>query len=167
MLKSKALKFYFPFSKNKIYLAENHSAMFQPFFQFTNQFVHFSNNEKALIEDDLVFREVPKKFPLVKINDICREIYFMNKGCARLFYDKDGKEITGFFFTENMLLGGLESFLAQTPTIQGIETLESCELVVIKKEALEKWFREIPRMNIFIRKVLEQRFIFSVLRQIL
>lgn len=135
--------------------------MFQQFFQFANHFTPFSSSEKAIIEDGLIFREVPKKFPLVKLNDICREIYFMNKGCARLYYDKDGEEITGFFFTENMLLGGLESFLAQTPTIQGIETLEPCELVVIKKEVLEKWFQEIPRMNIFIRKVLEQRFIFS------
>jgi len=135
--------------------------MFQPFFQFTDHFTPFSKAEKKLIEDDLIFREVPKKFPLVKIHDICREIYFMNKGCARLYYDKDGEEITGFFFTENMLLGGLESFLAQTPTVQGIETLEYCELIVIRKETLEKWYQEIPRMHIFVRKLLEQRFIFS------
>jgi len=135
--------------------------MFQQFFQFTNHFTPFSTAEKAIIENDLVYREVPKKFLLVKINDICQELYFMNKGCARLYYDKDGEEITGFFFTENMTLGGLESFLSKTPSIQGIETLEPCKLIVIKKEVLEKWFQEIPRMHIFFRKLLEQRFIFS------
>ena len=97
--------------------------MFQQFFQFTDRYLRFSQKEKTAIEDILIFREVPKKYPLLKIGEIAREMFFINKGCARMFYDKDGDEITGFFFLENMALSGFESLLTHSPSQQGIETL--------------------------------------------
>lgn len=135
--------------------------MFDQFFQFANHYLPFSPKEKTTIEEVLIFREVPKKYPLLKIGSIAREIYFMNKGCSRMYYDKDGEEITGFFFTENMMFSGFESFLSQQPSIQGIETLESCELIVISYSAYQNLYDKIPRFNIFTRKLLEERFIFA------
>lgn len=135
--------------------------MFDQFFQFTDRYLHFSQREKTAIEEILIFREVPKKHTLLKIGSIAREIYFLKKGCARMYYDKDGEEITGFFFTENMTLGGLESVLSQEASQQGIKTLEPCELIVIKYTDFQKLYEKIPRLNIFTRKLLEERFIFA------
>ncbi|MEM6966852.1 MAG: Crp/Fnr family transcriptional regulator, partial [Bacteroidota bacterium] len=80
---------------------------------------------------------------------------------TRLYYDKDGEEITGFFFTENMMFAGFESFLSQQPSLQGIKTLEPCELIVIPYSAYQNLYDAIPRFNIFTRKLLEERFIFA------
>ena len=135
--------------------------MFDSFFKFTDRFLHFSQMEKEAIQDILIYREVPKKYPLAKIGDICREAYFIKKGCVRLFYDKDGEEITGFFFTENMIVSSFESVLTQQPSIQGIETLEPCELIVFQYSKLNSLYDSFPRLNIFIRKLLEERFIFA------
>ena len=135
--------------------------MFQQFFQFTDSYLRFSEKERSALEDILIFREVPKKFPLLKIGEISREIYFINKGCARMFYDKDGEEITGFFFLENMMLSGFESMLTRQPSQQGIETLESCELVILPYSAFDELHAKIPRLNIFTRKLLAERFVFA------
>ncbi|MFK8005403.1 MAG: Crp/Fnr family transcriptional regulator [Saprospiraceae bacterium] len=135
--------------------------MFQQFFQFTDNYLRFSEKEKSALEDILIFREVPKKYPLLKIGEIAREVYFINKGCARLFYDKDGEEITGFFFLENMMLGGFESMLTRQPSQQGIETLEPCELVILPFLQFEDLHEKIPRLNIFTRKFLAERFVFA------
>ncbi len=135
--------------------------MFQQFFQFTDRYLRFSEKEKSALEDILIFREVPKKYPLLKIGEIAREIYFINKGCARLFYDKDGEEITGFFFLENMMLGGFESMLTRQPSQQGIETLEPCELVILPFSKFDDLHEKIPRLNIFTRKLLAERFVFA------
>lgn len=135
--------------------------MFQQFFQFTDRYLRFSEKEKSALEDILIFREVPKKYPLLKIGEISREIYFINKGCARMLYDKDGEEITGFFFLENMMLSGFESMLTHQPSQQGIETLEPCELVILPYSAFDELHEKIPRLNIFTRKLLAERFIFA------
>ena len=135
--------------------------MFQQFFQFTDRYLRFSEKEKSELEDILIFQEVPKKYPLLKIGEIAREIYFINKGCTRLFYDKDGEEITGFFFLENMMLGGFESMLTLQPSQQGIETLEPCELVILPFSKFDALHEKIPRLNIFTRKLLAERFVFA------
>lgn len=135
--------------------------MFEQFFQFTDRYLQFTAKEKSAFEDILIFREVPKKYPLLKIGAIAREVYFINKGCARLFYDKDGEEITGFFFLENMMLSGFESTLTMQPSIQGIETIEASELVVFPFAAFNQLHEEFPRFNIFTRKLLTERFVFA------
>jgi len=135
--------------------------MFQQFFQFTDRYLRFSEKEKSALEDILIFREVPKKYPLLKIGEIAREIYFINKGCARMFYDKNGEEITGFFFLENMLLSGFESMLTRESSQQGIETLEPCELIIIPYHAFEELHKKHPRFNIFTRNLLAERFVFA------
>lgn len=133
--------------------------MFDSFFKFMERYLHFSQKEKSAIEDILIYREVPKKHDLLKIGDIAREIFFIKKGCVRLYYDKDGDEITGFFMTENMMVSGFESVLTQQPSNQGIKTLEPCELIVLSIFELNQLYEKIPRINIFTRKLLEERFL--------
>jgi CRP/FNR family transcriptional regulator, anaerobic regulatory protein len=90
---------------------------------------------------------------------IAREVYFINKGLLRLFYNKDGEEITAFIFREGLFAASYDSFLRAAPSIQVLETLEDAELLVISKEQLDQLTEQVPRMNILLRKVAEQRFI--------
>ncbi len=90
---------------------------------------------------------------------VCHDIFFMAKGCARLYYLKDGVEITGFFFTEGMFLNAFQSFLTRSPSRQIIETLEPCELLCLSYERLEELYRELPVTHVLMRKMLEERFI--------
>ncbi len=136
--------------------------MFDHFWNFTKPFVDFSNPEKKQIEESLVFRDVPKNYLLLDIGDTAKEVYFINKGLVRFYYLTDeGKEITGFIFQENMFAGSHESFFAQQPSSQVLETLEDCELLVLSFDKMHQLFSDIPRMNILVRKVLEQRFAFA------
>ena len=47
------------------------------------------------------------------------------------------------------------------PSIQTLETLEDCDLLVITKEGMENLYELVPKVNILTRKVAEQRFINS------
>jgi CRP-like cAMP-binding protein len=76
-----------------------------------------------------------------------------------LYYTKDGEEITGFIFKENLFASSYDSFLRQVPGIQTLETLEDCDLLVLNKTALENLYEALPKMHILARKVAEQRFI--------
>jgi CRP-like cAMP-binding protein len=102
---------------------------------------------------------VPKKFKLAEEGKIAKELYFINKGLVRLYYTKDGEEITGYIFKEFLFASSYESFLRQLPSIQTLETLEDCELLVVDYKSLEQLYEALPKMHIVARKVAEQRFI--------
>lgn len=133
--------------------------MFKGFHEYTGQIVSFTPEEKAILEDAFTFRQVPRKFRLTEEGKIARELYFIVKGLVRLYYTKDGEEITGYIFKENLFASSYDSFLRKIPSIQTLETLEDCDLLVIDHQGMERLYERLPRMNILTRKVAEQRFI--------
>jgi len=131
---------------------------FDDFFNFTDQFVQFSNKDKEIIERKLVIRDVPKKHTLVNLDQVATEVYFVVKGCLRFYYiTEDGRDITGFVFVEHMFAGSHESFFSQLPSSQVLETIEHCELLVLSYSSLHELYEEVPLFNVLVRKVLEMR----------
>lgn len=121
--------------------------------------VHLNEQEWERFKSAFSSRKVNKKTLLVKSGQICNEIYFVNKGLLRLFYDKEDLEITAFIFKEGLFATSYDSFLKQSPGIQNLEAIEDSELLVISFDELNKLYEEIPAMHIFTRKMAEQRFI--------
>lgn len=124
-----------------------------------SQIILLTDKEWQCVENAFSFRKVPKKTLLIKEGAIAKEIYYINKGLLRLFYNKDGEEITGFIFKENLFASSYESFLEQAPSIQNLDALEDCELLVISHAALQQLYIDVPKINIVTRIVAEKRFI--------
>jgi CRP-like cAMP-binding protein len=133
--------------------------MFETLYQYIRPFVSFTENEQQLLESAFSFRQVPKKFKLAAEGKVAKELYFIIKGLVRLYYTKDGEEITGYIFKEYLFASSYDSFLRQVPGIQTLETLEDCDLLVITYNRLQQLYNELPKMHIVARKVAEQRFI--------
>lgn len=133
--------------------------MFEALYRYILPFVSLNGKEKQGLEDAFTFRQVPKKFVLAEEGKIARELYFIVKGLVRLYYTKDGEEITGFIFREGLFASSYDSFLRQAPSLQTLETLEDCDLLVINDNRLQQLYEELPKMNIVVRKIAEQRFI--------
>jgi CRP-like cAMP-binding protein len=133
--------------------------MFSGLHQLVSQFVDFNSREHELFENAFTFRQIPKKFKLVSKGEISSELYFINKGLIRLYYTKGTEEITGFIFKENLFASSYDSFLRRAPGIQTLESLEECDLLVITYDKLEELYQTLPKVNILIRKIAEQRFI--------
>lgn len=136
--------------------------MFDLFWKFTDQFVQFSTKEKEHIKSMVTLRDVPKQYILTDLGEVAREAYFINKGLLRFYYlTDDGSEVTGFIFQEQMFAGSHESFFSQVPSIQILETIEESELLVFSYEKLHQLFIDVPKMNVFTRKLLEMRMSFA------
>ncbi|WPP49286.1 Crp/Fnr family transcriptional regulator [Catalinimonas niigatensis] len=136
--------------------------IFDNFWTFTAQFVSFSSQEKEQIKRQFTIRDVPKHHVLIDIGQVADEIYFINKGCMRFYYlTEEGEEVTGFIFLENMMAGSSESFFSRIPSSQVVETLEESELLVVTHNSLEQLYSSVPKMNILVRKILEQRMAFA------
>ncbi len=133
--------------------------MFESIYRYVNHFISLTNKEKAIFESVFTFRQVPKNFVLIEEGKVANELFFINKGLLRLYYTKDGDDITGFIFREGLFAGSYDSFLRRSPGIQTLETLEDCDLLAITADHMEQLYAEIPKMNILTRKIAEQRFI--------
>lgn len=118
-----------------------------------------TERELRFLEQQFVYREVPKKFALVEEGQIAREVYFINRGCLRFYYNRDGDEITGFIFTENLFATALDSFLQQEPSSQIVETLEDCELLVISYSNMQRLYDYSTNFQLFGRRLAEQRLV--------
>lgn len=133
--------------------------MFDLLHQTIAPLLSFTAKERAQFEAAFVFRQVPKKFILVEQGQVADELYFINRGLIRLFYRREGDDFTGFLFQEGLFASSYESMISQTPSTQVLETLEPCDLLVMSAERLQQLYQTFPKMNLFARKLLEQRFI--------
>ncbi len=104
-------------------------------------------------------RTIKKKTNLLSAGKIAKEIYFLKKGCIRLFYDKNGEDISAYFFTENMFAGAYDSFISQKPSRHSIETIEECEVLAISHRYFHQLLSDNPTLNELVRKILEERFV--------
>ena len=118
-----------------------------------------TERELRFFEQQCVYREVPKKFTLVEEGHVARELYFINKGCLRFYYNRDGDEVTGFIFLENLFATALDSFLQQESSTQIVETLEDSELLVVSYSGLQRLYEYSTNFQVFGRKLAEQRLV--------
>ncbi len=81
------------------------------------------------LDEDLKNLFEPKKFSkgdhLFKQGEICRHVYYIEKGLVRVYYySVSGKEVTAWFSAENTLITALDSFYYHRPTHDYCEVLE-------------------------------------------
>ena len=94
--------------------------------------------------------EVPAKTVLLKEGEISQKAFFVEKGCLRAWFDKNGKDITFQFAFENDMFSGAESFRKSIPSFFTIETIDPSILHWIHKKDLDKIMddaRQIPEMK--------------------
>lgn len=123
------------------------------------QMTGFTDSELGIVLKHFETKTIKKKTNILEAGTTAKEVYFILNGCIRLFYEKDGEDISAYFFTEKMFAGAYDSFISQKPSRHSIETLEDCQVLSISYKSLQELFIEFPKMNEFVRKVLEERFV--------
>ena len=63
---------------------------------------------------------------LLTQGNVCRHLYFLEKGALRGFYNLDGKEITHWFGFEKDFVTSFHSFITGAPAVENIQLLEGC-----------------------------------------
>jgi CRP-like cAMP-binding protein len=123
------------------------------------QITGFSDSELDIVLKHFVTKTFDRKTVIIEAGKVANEVYFIIKGCIRLFCEKDGQDLTTYFFTENMFAGTYDSFISRKPTRIAMEALEDTEVLVLSYKSLEELYKVFPKMNEFVRKSIEQRFV--------
>lgn len=101
-------------------------------------------------------RTLKKHQFLLKAGEVCSDIVFINRGCLRYYYLRDGNEHIGQFFFEGAWVGEYYSFLTRQPSRQYIDALEDCELLTMRYDSLQKLYQDNVRFERFGRLIAER-----------
>ncbi|RYY68635.1 MAG: Crp/Fnr family transcriptional regulator [Chitinophagaceae bacterium] len=96
---------------------------------------------------------------LIEAGQICRRLYFLDKGAVRGFYNIDGKDISQWFGFENDFVTSFRSFITRTAATEYIQVVEEARLWSISKEQLDGLLLAHPPLEKLVRSVYEHYYI--------
>jgi CRP-like cAMP-binding protein len=116
------------------------------------------NENLDKIRSFFVEKAVPSKTVLLQEGEIATQIFFVKKGCLRMLFNKDGKDITLQFFFEGQPVASVESFKSGRPSLFAIESIEPTTLVSVNKADFEYLLRTYPELNDLFLDLMFHRF---------
>lgn len=132
--------------------------MQQLFNHLASQF-HITPAAAAALEAVFVEQDFRKNDLLLEEGQVCRQMFFLEKGCIRGFYNIDGKDISQWFGFENDFVTSFRSFITRSASSEYIQVVEDATLWSITKEQLENLLQQYPELEKMVRLIYEQYYI--------
>ena len=85
---------------------------------------------------------IPAKTKLLEAGGIAHFIYRIRSGCARLWFNNDGVDITLQFFMPGQVVASFDSILHNIPSEFTLETILPTEVEVFEKRDIEAAFKQ-------------------------
>ncbi|HNX65721.1 MAG TPA: Crp/Fnr family transcriptional regulator [Bacteroidales bacterium] len=114
-----------------------------------------ANAEK--FKDLLTEKEIAVKTILLHEGEVATRLYFIRKGCLRLWFNKDGKDITLQFFFDGQAVASMESFFSNRPSMFTLESIEPTTVISLTRENFELLQHTFPEMKEGFQDILFQR----------
>jgi len=133
--------------------------MFDAYLNLLSEVSFLSETSKTELLDHIKIKHVAKSDFLLKHGEVCKHIYYVNKGFVRIFYYKNGKNITEWFANEGHFCFSITSFFEGVPSKLVLEALEDSEIILLSKTGLER----LKKTNIEIANLLIEFFSSSLI----
>ncbi|TXD51980.1 MULTISPECIES: Crp/Fnr family transcriptional regulator [unclassified Polaribacter] len=105
--------------------------------QVISSFIEISNEEWVNYSSMFKTKEIKKKEIILQEGNICKDVFFINKGVLRFYFvDNNGEEKTFHFAIENTFATDYKSFLKQIPSNYSIQALEDTQVVTMSLDML-------------------------------
>lgn len=102
---------------------------------------------------------------LVKQGEVCKQVYFIAKGCLQVFvYDQDMNETTRDIAIEGTWCSELLSFGSGKPANENIKAIEPSYLITIDRAGFQNLMETVPQFNKVYSQILETSYANSVYR---
>lgn len=123
------------------------------FFDSIAPFVKLSAESRTSLLSLMLKQQFQKGHVLVPSGSICSHVYYIEKGLARRFYLKDGKEVTEIFNPEHSFACSMSSYITKVPDNRQIELLEPSIVWSLPYSQLEKLYdayHDIERLGRYL-----------------
>lgn len=100
--------------------------------------------------------KVKKNAHLLERDSVASQLFFIKKGCLRLYYiTEDHNVLTRFMAFENTFLTSIVSFISREPSTEYIQAVEDSELLVITYDKFVHLRNTIPEWDKMYIHILE------------
>lgn len=129
--------------------------------ELARKYSTMTHDELDILESVLVPMKFAKGEIILGEGEVCRHIYYIEKGLVRQFYFKKGKDVTEHMAPEGEIIMCIESLFKEEPTHLQVEALESVLIYALPKSKLEEVALHNVNIQILYRKILEESLINS------
>lgn len=127
---------------------------FYEYLEKLSAFSPLSEDSKRQLLECVTIKSIPKGGYILKHGEVCKDIYYINKGFARIFYYKNGKEITEWFANEKHFCFSITSYFNNVPSNLVIDALEDSTVFFLSKNKHEKLIRtNIEIANVMVKSL--------------
>jgi CRP-like cAMP-binding protein len=128
------------------------------FIQFLKKH-NISANLLTEISQASCHEELPKNYHLVVPGSRPQKIFFFEKGLARTYYYKNGKDITQSFYKENDAFASVECIFYNRPSRYGLELLEESTIYTVSYHKIVKYLANSMELNKLLRMLVVNSFL--------
>lgn len=134
--------------------------MFELLLQNISKKIFLTEEEKQLIQTFFTPKKLRKKQYLLQEGDVCKYTAFVNKGILRSYtIDEKGSEHIIQFAMEDWWIADIYSFLTGELSTFNIDALEDAELLLITKAAQDEMVVQVPKMERYLRLLMQNNLI--------
>jgi len=130
--------------------------MYDQLTQFIKDKVTISDEDLEIILPFFKPFTAKKNELLVSHGELGQQLYFVKKGCLRIFFiNEEGQESTRFLAFENHFASALVSFITEAAAVEYVQALEDSELLYINRKDFFYLLEKHPIWEQFYRHYLE------------
>jgi CRP-like cAMP-binding protein len=133
-------------------------------YRYFDQFYLLNQASRDALEKTCSEVLLPKNELLQPFGHTCKTIYYIKSGIARIFYYKDGTDITEYFAFENNIVARVESLFTGQPSKKAIQMLEDSHLIAIHVPGLYQLYDTFPQIERLFRLIFEAGYVETVNR---
>ena len=122
-------------------------------------FCPVSDDDLEEISQHLFITTLKRNDYFLKQGKVCTEIGFLNSGMIRHFYPANENEVTRWVSLPFDFATSLRSFILQSPSIENLQAITDCELVVFDRTAFNALIKKNQSFKNFYIKALEYNYI--------
>jgi len=132
--------------------------MYAELIQVFNQIVKIPERDEVLLREIFTPKVLKKKEFFLQEGQKNDKAAFISKGLVRYFVIKNDEESTLEFSQELEFIADFPSFDDRGSSVQYIQAVEDCELLVTNYAGIQRIYNEFENGNLIGRKVMEHRF---------
>ncbi len=129
--------------------------------ELARKYSTMTHDELDILESVLVPLKFTKGEMILNEGEMCKNIYYIDKGLVRQFYYKNNKEVTEHLGEDRTIFMCIESLFREEPTHLQVEALEPSIIYALPKKNLEQVALHNVNIQILYRKILEESLILS------
>ncbi len=121
------------------------------------KYVHLDENEILVLEKSINCVSLKKNEFILKEGQVCRSLYFVEKGCLRMYFiNKRSSEQITQFAIENWWLSDYFSFMDKSYTDYYIQAIEKLYIFAIDSHKYDELLIELPQLEKYFRIIMQK-----------